>query len=113
VVIDSLTSALGPDLSTDCQGICRILRRLHTLATHRNVALLLVDRHRFPATVGEPDAVDAALALASAWGLFDRTLTLSRSFGQARPHLYLQDSPRPIILEQHPSLKHGAGAVQR
>jgi hypothetical protein len=104
VVVDTLSTALSPTGLRSRQRMLDVLLRLHALAAACNAALLLVDRHPYPARSRPLDAVDRALAAAFERGLFEQAITLSRPFGQQRAELRFAGSSRPIILALHPDI---------
>jgi hypothetical protein len=105
VIVDTFTSALSIDTRFDCKRMVRVLQQLFVLSTANDLAILLVDRHRFPDTIGSADAVDMAFADANCRRMFDRTMTLNRPFGQVHALLTLSDSARPLTLPSLPDLR--------
>lgn len=104
VVVDTFTSALSLRTWDDPQRILGVIRRLHVLAAARNIAVLLVDRHRYPRAIEPLDAVDAAFAAADQAHLFERTMEIKRRFGRGGAVLHLSDCDQALVLPRHPDL---------
>jgi hypothetical protein len=104
VVVDTLTSALSHGIRRDPGRLVMLLEQLYVLSAANRLALLLVDRHSYPTVRGRADAIDKALAEASRRRLFDRTLCLTRRFGEARAELAVEGCIQPIVLPKLPDL---------
>lgn len=104
VVIDTLSAAVTPSCRHSRAALLDVLRRLHALAAAGNAAVLLVDRHAYPAQRGPLDPVDHALAAAYAHGLLEQAITLHRPFGQQRAELRFAPSGHTLVLPRHPDI---------
>jgi hypothetical protein len=118
VVLDTLSSALSAPCLAGPDRIVQVLGRLQTLAFACNAAVLLIDRHTYPRscdptdTVAPTDPVELAFEVADRCGLFAKTITLARAFGEQGAALHLSDYPHPIYLARHPEIKHETSGTQ-